>query len=60
MSFEYSTRICPFWECSLKGRLRCSITEEFCSYNFAKDKFLDCIEYLTEVGRKVRNDELKP
>jgi len=57
MSLEYSDRICPFWRVSLYGHfkclLQCSTTKEFCSLNYAKDRFLNCIEYLSQVQKMV-------
>jgi len=56
MSLEYSQRICPFWHCSLQGAITCSISSEvpFCSFNYARDKFLDCGIYLTEMEKIIK------
>ncbi len=52
MCFEYCIKICPYWNCSLKGKIKCLVSEEFCSFNFAKDKYLDCMEYISTVASR--------
>ena len=57
MSLEYSDRICPFWQCSLGGKYICSICSvdgKLCGFKFAKEKFLSCSDYLSEVQKKIK------
>lgn len=56
MSLEYSDRICPFWNYPLCGDSKCVclVSEEFCSFKYAKDRFLDCGIYLTEMEKRIK------
>jgi len=54
MSLEYSDRICPFWIFGLRGKRGCLVSDEFCSFNYAKDRFINCVFYLSEIQKKIK------
>ena len=54
---EYITYLCPFWNGNKLENFQCEVTEGNCLFSFARDQFLNCPEYLSEVLKKRKKNK---